>query len=197
MSTELEQPFDPGQMREDLRVGPDLNEVFANHAGLFAWYGFRHVVMMRQESRFKMIVETKEALIDKRIRDKAVKDVEDDAIAEAAAEAMSEDGKKTKAKAPKKAITEAQIAQMIARDKEFIQASINYNEAKALSQLAFSAVEAFRHRKDMLVQMGANMRQEIGGAIAVAASNETLAEKCAGLRRCRREIIPPGPHSHA
>jgi hypothetical protein len=147
MSGSLTQPFDAEQLRADLEVDRgDLNNSFLTQAGLFSFYAEQHARMMRQEGAKKLALEVIEAKLDKALRD----------------EAASNNVK----------VTEKQIEQAIARNADYIRAAHAYNEARALTELAKGAVEAFRQRRDMLIQLGANDRHDMKGELRMRVQDE-------------------------
>ncbi|MER9496413.1 hypothetical protein NKI86_32195, partial [Mesorhizobium sp. M0320] len=64
-------------------------------------------------------------------------------------------------------VTEAQLDKTVTRHPKVITAKKALNEAKQIESVAKIAVESFRHRRDMLVQLGAYERKEMEGEIAV------------------------------
>jgi hypothetical protein len=152
-TSSLKMPFDAETLGTDLDISQnDLDGAFRGQAGLFAHYGQKHVEMMRQEARAKMMLEVTEAKLDKQLRDEA-----------AAASAK---------------ITEKQIEQGIARSPDYIKAVYAHNEAKAAMALASVAVESFKQRRDMLIQIGASERQELKGDL-ISRTGEDLRRRAA------------------
>ncbi len=148
---EIKSVIDPENLTRDLEVNPsDLNAGFLNQAGLYAYYAARAVVAMKQEGNAKLFRDVTEAKVDKAIRDEAT--------------------------AAGQKLTEKQIEQAIARSPDYIKAERAHIEAKAMSKLADSAVEAFRQRRDMLIQLGANERGEMKGDLRMR-SVEALRER--------------------
>jgi hypothetical protein len=132
--------FDPETFRLDIEIDHnDLNHAFLRQAALYAYYASVHAATIRRESQAKLMLEIEEAKIAKTIRDKA------------AAESAK--------------ITEKQIEQEISRTPSYIKAAFAYNDAKAQSALTAGMVEAFRQRRDMLIQLGANSREEMKGEL--------------------------------
>lgn len=125
--------FDAEQFKEDIAVDRnDLLEEFTQHPSLFAFYAEIHSRAMREEAKLKLSLEITEAKLDKAIRDAAV--------------------------AAGEKVTEKHIANTIVRDAEYVKAAFAYNDARASAELAKSALEAFRQRRDMLIQLGAALR---------------------------------------
>jgi hypothetical protein len=153
MSTEdtQEDGLNADTFQEDLEIdGHNLNNAFMRQASLFAYYAATHVGAMRKEARAKLLLEIEEAKVAKSIRDK-----------------MVAEGTKT---------TEKQIEQEVSRTPSYIKAVNAYNEAKANTALAASAVEAFRQRRDMLIQLGANQREELKGETRVVGHDRVRQE---------------------
>ena len=143
--------LDPKAFQDDLDIDShDLNHAFMRQASLFAYYAAIHVKTMRREARAKLLLEIEEAKVAKAVRDK-----------------MLADGTKT---------TEKQIEQEVSRTASYIKAVNALNEAKANTALASSAVEAFRQRRDMLIQLGANQREELKGEVRVVAHDRLRQE---------------------
>ena len=137
--------IDADIFRQDVSIDPnDLNKCFTEHAGLFAYYAACHVEAMRRESAAKISMEMMEA--------KAAKQFRDEAIVE-----------KTKA-------TEAMIDQAVTMNADVVKARLHHSRTKADVQYAYHAVEAFRQRRDMLIQMGAAYREEMKGELRTRVS---------------------------
>jgi hypothetical protein len=146
-----EDDLNPEVFQEDLEIdGHNLNNAFMRQASLFAYYAAMHVQAMRKEMRSKLLLEIEEAKVAKSVRDK-----------------MIAEGAKT---------TEKQIEQEVSRTPSYIKAVNTYNEAKANTALAASTVEAFRQRRDMLIQLGANQREELKGETRVVGHDRVRQE---------------------
>jgi hypothetical protein len=134
---------DPKEMATDCQIrASDLNGAFMDQAALLVHYGQQASKAALQVDRIKQLVKVAEAQIDKELRDEA-----------------AEEGKK---------LTEAMIEKAITRHPKMIQLTKALNEAKHQESLANVAVEGMRHRRDMLVQLGAQHRSEMQGEIRVA-----------------------------
>lgn len=59
--------------------------------------------------------------------------------------------------------TEAMIKASITKDDRYQKALLRKSEAKAIADMVKAAADSFRHRRDMLIQVGADLRQEILG----------------------------------
>ncbi|CAO3459971.1 hypothetical protein [Azospirillum argentinense] len=133
---------DPAQLALDVQVNvKDLTGCMMEQPGLLAHYGTQAALAAYQVLKLRQLRDARAAVIDKKIRDKA-----------------KEDNVK---------LTEALIEKEIDRHPKIIQAQSALNEAKMQESLALSAVEAIRHRRDMLIQMGAQSRAEMEGDIRI------------------------------
>lgn len=132
---EVKQYINPEQFKKDVSVNMvDLTNAFIQQPALAAYYGMQLAKADEQMGNFKMIMDVTEAKLGT-IHRRAI-------IAE---------GNKP---------TELMIAERVNGDKRFIAARKNYNEAKGVFEMLRAATEAFRHRRDMLIQLGTNERQE-------------------------------------
>lgn len=62
-------------------------------------------------------------------------------------------------------ITENMIKAAIIKDDKYQKAMLRKNEAKAIAEMVKSAADSFRHRRDMLIQVGADLRQQAQGEV--------------------------------
>ncbi len=62
-------------------------------------------------------------------------------------------------------VTENMIKAAIIKDDKFQKAMLRKNEAKAIAEMVKSAADSFRHRRDMLIQVGADLRQQAQGEV--------------------------------
>lgn len=139
--------IDLAQMKVDLSFSTnDLSEAMMQQATLFAHYGVLASKAAKQVDSVKMVLETAEARIYRIHRDDA-----------------ATSGAK---------VTEAQLEKMVSADPKIIEIKKALNEAKQVEANAKIATEAFRHRRDMLVQMGLLSREELKGQLSIAAKNE-------------------------
>lgn len=137
---------DPAQLKKDLAFSNnDLTSAMMQQASLFSHYGVLAAQAARQVDVVKLLLENTEAAVYKLLRDQA-----------AAA------GDK---------VTEAQLEKMIARHDRVIAMKKSLNEAKRVESITKTAVEAFRHRRDMLVQMGLISREEMKGELSIRAKS--------------------------
>lgn len=140
---------DAAELKSDLAFsGNDLTSAMMQQASLFSHYGILASKASRQVDVVKLLLENTEAAVYKLLRDQA-------------------------ATAGDK-VTEAQLEKMIARHARVIAMKKSLNEAKRVEATAKIAVESFRHRRDMLVQMGLISREEMKGELSMQA--KTTAE---------------------
>jgi hypothetical protein len=124
----------------------DLGSAMAEQAALFAHFGVLAAKCSKQVDDIKILLENAEAKVDREIRD-----------------AMAMLGEK---------ITEGIVERKIARHPQVIAYKRCLNEAKQVEKVANTTLEAFRHRKDMLVQAGATAREERKGEMSMAVKRE-------------------------
>lgn len=137
---------DPAQLKKDLAFSNnDLTSAMMQQASLFSHYGVLAAQAARQVDVVKLLLENTEAAVYKLLRDQA-------------------------ASAGDK-VTEAQLEKMIARHDRVIAMKKSLNEAKRVENITKTAVEAFRHRRDMLVQMGLISREEMKGELSIRAKS--------------------------
>ena len=115
----------------------DIDGAFRSQASLFASYAAKHFEAQQQLGNAKILLDLKKARLDKEIRDRLVEE---------------------KAKA-----TEATVENEIKRHPTYMSACKDMNEASAIVDLLKNALEAFKQRKDMLISLGANQREEMKG----------------------------------
>lgn len=138
MSELLSEPklfIEPGDLQESLHfTEANIQGAIIEQASLFAYYAKISSDAMIQADKFKNRVEILESRIAQEIRDEA-----------------AESGKK---------VTEAAIKQQISGDPRYVKAQLNYSKAKAQADYCKNALEAFKQRKDMIIQIGVAQRQE-------------------------------------
>ncbi len=142
----------------------DLSTAMAEQASLFAHFGVLAAKASRQVDNIKILIENTEARVDREIR-----------------EAMAMLNEK---------ITEGIVERKIARHPQVVAYKRALNEAKQVEKVAATTLEAFKHRRDMLVQAGAISREEMKGELSMSAKRElqdnqrTAAERV-GARAAR------------
>lgn len=120
----------------------DLSQAMSEQASLFAHFGVLLAKSSKQVDDIKILVENTEARVDREIR-----------------EAMTILAEK---------ITEGIVERKIARHPQVIAFKRALNEAKQIEAVAKTTLEAFRHRRDMLVQAGATSREEMKGEMSMS-----------------------------
>jgi hypothetical protein len=158
--------IDARQLKSDLAYSPnDLTSAMMNQASMFSHYGVLAADASRQVDVVKMLLEQSEAAVYKLLRDQA-----------AAA------GEK---------VTEAQLEKQVARHSRVISMKKALNEAKRVESIGKTAVESFRHRRDMLVQLGLISREEMKGELRIGERNARddamSAQKDLALARIQRK----------
>lgn len=134
--------IDGQALRRDAIVNPNgLSEAMMEQASLTAHYHTLAAEAARQVDDAKLLLENVEAQVYRVIRDE-----------------LASSGEK---------VTEALLERLVARHQRVIDTKKALNEAKQIEAVAKGAVQAMRDRKDMLVQLGSNEREEMKGEIAV------------------------------
>jgi hypothetical protein len=141
---------DAKQLKTDLAFSNnDLTTAMMQQASLFSHYGILAAKASRQVDVVKLLLENTEAAVYKLLRDEA-----------------AVNGEK---------VTETLLEKMVSRHARVIAMKKSLNEAKRVESTAKIAVESFRHRRDMLVQMGLISREEMKGDLSIRA--RTAAEE--------------------
>lgn len=159
--------IDAATLKKDLAFSPNnLTDAMMTQSAMFSHYGVLAAEASRQVDVIKMLLENTEAAVYKLERD-------------AAATA----GEK---------VTEVMLEKRIARHSRVIAMKKALNDAKRIEATGKIAVESFRHRRDMLVQMGLISREEMKGDIRIAERNvreDALAQqRAAALDRLGRKV---------
>lgn len=137
---------DAAQLKQDLAYSPNnLTDAMMNQASIFSHYGVLAAEASRQVDTVKMLLENTEAAVYQKIRSD---------IAQAGEKA-----------------TEAQMEKLVARNPRVIAMKKALGQAKRVENICKTAVEAFRHRRDMLVQAGLLSREEMKGEVRIAERN--------------------------
>lgn len=143
---------DADQAQRDVQISQsDVSSSFVDQAALFLHYGNLATRAAAQVDRMKQLLKLAEAQVDKQIRD-----------------AAAEESKK---------LTEAMIDKEILRHPKIVQVTKALNEAKMQERLADVAVEGMRHRRDMLIQIGAHTRVEMQGEQRLTVSQAKRDEE--------------------
>lgn len=132
--------IDADQLKADLEfTTTNITFAMTRQAALFAHYSRLAADAQYQADRMKQQVELVEATLNQRIRDGLI------------AAAMK--------------FTEKTIDNMVMQDTSYQEAASRANEAKAIAKMVDTAADSFRHRKDMLIQVGADLRLEKQGEL--------------------------------
>lgn len=132
--------IDPHQLRTDLEIDQlDLSMSMMKQAGHFAYYSTMAAQAQHQCDRMEQMQDIVEARLDKKIRDRNIAE-----------------GTKT---------TEAQIKAQVNLEPDMIAIKTAVNKARMVATLCKSAADSFRHRRDMLIQMSFNSREERKGEL--------------------------------
>lgn len=142
--------FDHSKVQEDLAYSVvDIGAGMGEQASLFVHYGAMAARASAQVDKFKLYLETAEAKVDRQVREEAVKS-----------------GDK---------LTEARIEKLVITHDSIIALKNALLEAKQIEAGAKTVVEAFKHRRDMLIQQGLLLREEMKGEVYVKARDEAAA----------------------
>lgn len=130
--------IDADKLQEDLKFTENsISLAMTRQAALFAHYARLSADATYQSDRAKQQVELLEAQLNQRFRDSLV--------------------------AAGTKFTEKSIDAMVISDSSYQAAQERAHEARAIAKMVESATESFRHRKDMLIQVGADLRMEKQG----------------------------------
>ena len=155
------------EIKKDSAINPsDLSQAMMDQPGLTAHYGTQLALAEFQENKVRQLRDARAAVADNRIRERV----------------REESGK----------ITEAAIEKEIDRHPSVIQAQSALNEAKLVVGIAKGAVEAMKHRRDMLIQMGAQARAEMEGEIRIRSSEARAAGETAQRGRMLDKMAGAG-----
>jgi hypothetical protein len=136
--------IDGEKLKEDVAYSEaDLNTAFQQQSSLFVHYATLHAKAERQVDDLKLTLEAAESKVYRNLRDAATEKSEK--------------------------VTEAQLEKMVAGTDFIIQMKKLINEAKQVAAIAKGAVEGFKQRRDMLIQSGADQREEMKGELRIAA----------------------------
>ena len=134
--------IDASQLRKDLAYSQhNLTDAMISQASMFSYYGVLAADAGKQVDVVKMLLENTEAAVQQIIRDD-----------------MAASGEKA---------TESSVAAKVARHPRVISMKKSLNEAKRVEAIGKTAVESFRHRRDMLVQLGLISREEMKGELSI------------------------------
>jgi len=155
----------------------DLDEEFVHHTEKYAWWAFLAEHAKAEVNELKNQLEIAYAQLDHRIRDKAAKH---------AVEARAK--KQTPIK-----YTEKMVENEVLLSDEYQEILTKYNNARRAAGLAAAGQASMQHRRDMLLQLGANYRTE-GGSDPVILKEEAkrkAAERAAAREERESQGEPP------
>jgi hypothetical protein len=142
--------IDPHQLKKDLAYSmANLSDAMSQQASLFAHYGGLAAKSSRQADQLDLYVDTTEAAVYRMLKDGIV--------------------------AAGEKVVVADLDRQVKRHPRVIKARQAHNKAKQIESMAKTAVEAFRHRRDMLIQQGLISREEMKGELSIVAKREGAA----------------------
>lgn len=163
---ELAVTIDTNQLKRDVAINiTDLTSAMMDQSGLFAHYAQLCADAQRQMDRAKIAVELTEA----RVHHELTREAHDA-------------GTKT---------TEAALSKALMRNGKMVKVKMQYADAKMIHALAKEALEAFKQRRDMLIQIGVNAREEMKGELRIQAI-EANAQGVEAKRQNGRNLIGSG-----
>ena len=140
----LRQFFEPEELAADANLdGVSVNSAFVDQAALFALYATRAAGAARQASMVKLQRDAVIAEVSQRERDLAL--------------------------ANKEKLTETALGERVTLDERVKKVRRLYIEATKIEEEARVAAEAIRHKRDMLIQLGANLREELKGSMTLSS----------------------------
>lgn len=168
--SEVKNLIDPRQLKNDVAFDANnLDGMWATQAGLYVRYGVIAARAEHQATAFKNRLGIIEADLGKEARD-----------------TLAASGQK---------VTEGTVREFVSSHPKMIKAHENYNSALLILNLAKTALEALRHRRDMIVQASkhhleqAVMRDSYKGGAAgeAAARSESRQAMMRALNEQKRE----------
>lgn len=137
--------IDPARLKADTHINPlNIDEALASNAQMFVYYATQSALARAQFERMKAAFEILESRLDNIHR-----------------KALKEENAKT---------TEAQIRSAVVSDKAWIQANSRMIDCRTIYDLANDAKEAFTMRRDAVIQMSKDQREERGSITRIAAA---------------------------
>lgn len=142
----------PDKLRLDVQISPnDLESAMLNQPSLAAYYGEQAATARKIANDAKVALESLESRI------------------------LTE--KRNEATARREKPVEARIKSEIDADPRFIKAKLALNQAIHTADLCAAAVEAFRHRRDMIVQVVKGEREEMEQIRTGGGLHESMEDK--------------------
>lgn len=159
---------EPDQLKKDMGYSlADLSTAMMQQSALFVHYGVQAAKASKQVSDVKMLLEVTESKVYRALRDQ-----------------FAREGQK---------ITEGMLSNAVATHASVIGMRKALNEAMQIESVAKTAVEGFRHRRDMLVQHGLISREEMKGEVSIkrreAIADEAEAQKSRVLAMAARASV--------
>lgn len=131
--------IDADKLQDDLNfTTTNISLAMTRQAALFAHYSRFAAEATYQSDRCKQQVDLLYANLDQQFRD-----------------SMTTAGTK---------FTEKTLESLIIKDTSYQEAQTRAHEARAIAKMVETTAESFKHRKDMLIQVGADLRQEKSGS---------------------------------
>lgn len=139
--------IDANKLREDLAFSTtDLNSAMQMQASIFAHYGKLAADAAYQTDMIENLLDNSEANLMKALRDEFVKL-----------------GEKP---------TEAQLRSLIASDERIKAIKVTLAKARRIEAVCKNAVDAFRQKRDMLIQTGLIQREEMKGELFIREKSQ-------------------------
>lgn len=161
--------IDEVQLKGDLAFSHgDLSSAMMAQASLATHYGMIAAKATRQTNDLELSLEVAEAKVYRNLRD-------------------------VSASAGEK-VTEAQLAKNVAIHPTIVALHKALNEAKQVEAQAKTAVEAFRQRRDMLVQAGLLSREEMKGEVSISRRHEVEEMRDDQRRLLAAKVASAGRH---
>lgn len=150
--TSVKAYFNPVAFKEDISINMvDLDNAFIQQAAQFAHYAMQMAKANEQVDNFKLLLDVKEAQLNTEYRN-----------------SLAIGGVK---------VTELMLCSAVTADPRYIRVHKAYNEAKTVFEMLKAATEAFRQRRDMLIQVGTNDRQERKGELFIKSKEVESARQ--------------------
>jgi hypothetical protein len=170
-------------IEEDVRINPaDLEYEFESHPEKYAWWAFLAEHAKADVEMLKNNIAILYAQLDFAVRDKA----------------RQEEETATSAKRKPIKYTEKMVESEVITNKEYREAQTRLLNSKKMAGLAAAGRAAMDHRRDMLLQIGANYRVEgqadpvILKEAAKEKARERAQRKHEQAQAKKSEKIPPG-----
>lgn len=126
------------QIMKDCQPNPDdIDAVFIEQAGLYAYYSVQAANAAKKRDRLKLKRDAVKGKRNMGIRTEQI-----------------ENGVK---------VTESMVESLLAQDREYIAAQLAYMEASSTADMIRDCLEALKQRKDSFVQLGVQRREEMKG----------------------------------